>query len=184
MCWKHSPLSGSSCIGQLYPEYFSWAAVLEGLSFQVPQGGLFSAVAVMGLTGVGASELGIYPYWCLEKGYARFTGPRDGTPAWQRRARGWIRVMGVDVVNSMVIYTFATIAFYLLGAGVLHGMGVAPRGTEMIETLSNMYTQTLGGWSRYLFLAGAAAVLYSTVFAGTAARSRMLADWLGILGRL
>ncbi len=164
------------------PEYFSWAAVLEGLSFQVPQGGIFSAVAVMGLTGVGASELGIYPYWCLEKGYARFTGPRDGTPGWQRRARGWIRVMGVDVVNSMVIYTFATIAFYLLGAGVLHGMGVAPRGTEMIETLSNMYTQTLGGWSRYLFLAGAAAVLYSTVFAGTAARSRMLADWLGILG--
>ena len=61
-------------------------------------------------------------------------------------------------------------------------MGAAPQGTEMVETLSNMYTQTLGEWSRYLFLAGAAAVLYSTVFAGTAARSRMLADWLGILG--
>ena len=163
-------------------EYFSWAAVVEGLSFRPPQGGLFTAVAVFGVTGVGASELGVYPYWCLEKGYARFTGPRDDTPVWRRRAMGWIRVMGVDVVNSMVIYTLATIAFYLLGAGVLHGMGVVPQGTEMVDTLSNMYTQTLGGWSRYLFLAGAVGVLYSTVFAGTAARSRMLADWLGILG--
>ncbi len=164
------------------PQYFSWAAVVEGLSFRPPQGGFFTAVAVFGVTGVGASELGIYPYWCLEKGYARFTGPRDDTPAWRRRALGWIRVMGVDVVSSMAIYTFATVAFYLLGAGVLHSMGVAPQGTEMVETLSNMYTQTLGEWSRYLFLAGAAAVLYSTVFAGTAARSRMLADWLGIVG--
>ena len=163
------------------PQYFSWAAVVEGLSFRPPQGGFFTAVAVFGVTGVGASELGIYPYWCLEKGYARFAGPRDDTPAWRRRALGWIRVMGVDVGNSMAIYTFATVAFYLLGAGVLHGMGVAPQGTEMVETLSNMYTQTLGEWSRYLFLAGAAAVLYSTVFAGTAARSRMLPDWLGIL---
>jgi Mn2+/Fe2+ NRAMP family transporter len=163
------------------PQYFSWAAVLDGLSFKPPQGGFLTAVAVMGITGVGASELGIYPYWCLEKGYARFTGPRDDTPAWKRRALGWIRVLGIDVVNSMVIYTFATVAFYLLGAGILHGMGVIPVGTEMVDTLSNMYTETLGGWSRYLFLIGAVAVLYSTVFAGTAARSRMLADWLGIL---
>jgi len=163
------------------PQYFSWDAVAEGLSFHMPEGGFLSAVSVVGLTGVGASELGIYPYWCLEKGYARFTGPRDDSSAWISRARGWIRVLGFDVVNSMVIYTFATIAFYLLGAGILNGMGIVPVGTEMIETLSNMYTATLGEWSRYVFLGGAAAVLYSTVFAGTAARSRMLADWLGIL---
>lgn len=163
------------------PQYFSWGAIVEGLSFRMPEDGFLSAVAVMGLTGVGASELGIYPYWCLEKGYARFTGPHDDTPSWTRRAHGWIRVLGFDVVNSMVIYTFATIAFYLLGAGILNGMGIVPRGTEMIETLSNMYTATLGEWSGYVFLIGAVAVLYSTVFAGTAARSRMLADWLGIM---
>ena len=163
------------------PQYFSWDAIVEGLSFRMPEDGFLSAVAVMGLTGVGAAELGIYPYWCLEKGYARFTGPREDTPSWTRRAHGWIRVLGFDVVNSMVIYTFATIAFYLLGAGILNGMGIVPRGTEMIETLSNMYTATLGEWSGYVFLIGAVAVLYSTVFAGTAARSRMLADWLGIM---
>ena len=35
-----------------------------------------AAFGTFGITGVGASELYAYPYWCLEKGYARFTGPR------------------------------------------------------------------------------------------------------------
>ena len=52
----------------------------------------------------------------------------------------------------------------------------------MVGTLSSMYTETLGDWSRYVFLLGAAAVFYSTVFGGTAARSRMLADILALLG--
>ena len=58
--------------------------------------------------------------------------------------------MGFDVVNSMVIYTFATVAFYLLGAGILHGMGVVPQGTEMVHMLSAMYTETMGSWSSFL----------------------------------
>ncbi len=163
-------------------EYFSWASMADGLFFHMPQGGLVTAVAVFGATGVGATELIYYPYWCIEKGYARFAGRPDDTVAWRSRARGWIGVMGVDVVNSMVIYTFATIAFYLLGAGVLHGMGLVPEGTETVQMLSAMYTETLGSWSRYLFLAGAVAVLYSTVFAATASHGRMLADFTGMLG--
>ena len=30
--------------------------------------------------------------------------------------------MHTDIVASMIIYTVATVAFYLLGAGVLNGM--------------------------------------------------------------
>ncbi len=164
------------------PQYFSWSAVLGGLSFQRPEGGIATAVAAFGITGVGATELVMYPYWCIEKGYARYAGPRDDSPAWIRRAYGWIKVMGVDVLNSMVIYTFATIAFYLLGAGVLNGMGLVPQGSEMIGTLSNLFTQTLGPWSLPIFLAGAVAVLYSTVFASTAAHTRVFADFVGMLG--
>ncbi len=164
------------------PEYFSWAKVWDGLSFHMPAGGFMTAVAVFGITGVGASELSSYSYWCIEKGYARYTGPREETSAWRHRALGWIRVMGVDVVNAMFIYTFTTVSFYLLGAGVLHGMGVMPQGGEMVETLSNMYTETLGPGSRPVFLIGAAAVFYSTVFAGIASRSRMTADMLALLG--
>ncbi len=164
------------------PEYFSWAEMVDGFMFHLPLGGLGITVAVFGITGVGSADLVMYPYWCIEKGYARFAGPRDDTPEWRNRARGWVKVMGVDVLCSMFVYTFATIAFYLLGAGVLHGLDVIPKGTETIAILSNIYTETLGGWSLYVFLAGAVAVLYSSVFAGSAATARVYADFVGLLG--
>src|SRR3989449_7710895 len=151
------------------PQYFSWGDVVQGLSFRMPELGLTTAVAVFGITGVGATELFMYPYWCVEKGYARFTGRREETDEWQRRAAGWVRVMRVDILVSMVIYTVATVAFYVLGAGVLHGMGVVPAANDMIKVLSNIYTQTLGPWSLWLFYAGAIATLYGTIFAATAA---------------
>ncbi len=164
------------------PQYFSWASVLDGLSFHRPQGGMSTAVTVFGATGVGAIELIAYPYWCIEKGYARFTGRREDSDAWRKRADGWIKVMGADVLSSCVIYTFATVAFYFLGAGVLSGLGLVPKGLDMVRTLSHMFTVTLGSWSFYLFLIGSMAVLYSTVFSGIAALSRMLADFAGMLG--
>ena len=52
------------------PEYFSVDRALAGRLFQPPEGGLLTAVAVFGITGVAASALAMYPYWCLEKGYA------------------------------------------------------------------------------------------------------------------
>jgi manganese transport protein len=164
------------------PEYFSMASFKEGLTFQLPAGGLASAVAVFGITGVGASELFMYPYWCVEKGYARFAGRRDGSADWQRRARGWVKVMHVDIYASMVVYTISTVGFYFLGAGVLHSQGLVPDALNMIQILSNMFTQTLGEWALWLFYFGAVAVLYSTIFAATAAHSRLFADLASMIG--
>jgi len=156
-----------------------------GLSFQIPATGLATAIAVFGITGVGATELVMYPYWCVEKGYARYVGPqgpRDASPAWEARARGWIRVMHLDITCSLVIYTMATIAFYLLGAGVLNRMGVVPGDRDMIVVLSNIYTQTLGRWALWLFYAGAVITLYGTVFSSTAGNARLFADAVSIAG--
>ncbi|MBM3784369.1 MAG: divalent metal cation transporter [Acidobacteria bacterium] len=164
------------------PQYFSWAQLAEGFTFQLPGAGLTTAVAVFGITGVGAAELFMYPYWCVEKGYARYTGPADGSAAWKERAHGWIKVMNTDILASMVIYTVATLAFYLLGAGVLHSQGLLPQGNEMIAVLSKMYTETLGPWALYLFYAGAIATLYGTIFAATASNSRVYADMVQLLG--
>ena len=145
----------SAILMMTVPEYFSWEKFSTGLIPSLPPGnGLAIAIAVFGITGVASGELCIYPYWCIEKGYARFTGPRENSDAWRRRANGWIRVMHVDVVVSMIVYTLATIAFYLLGAGVLHGTENIPKGANMIVALSNIYTQTLGGWSLWLFYFG------------------------------
>ena len=173
-----------SCCFLLFklPQFFDWGAVVQGLTFQPPEGGMATAVAAFGITGVGATELVMYPYWCIEKGYAQYAGKRDDSPTWTKRALGWVRVMGFDVIFSMVIYTFATVAFYFLGAGILKGMGLIPEGSEMVQVLSSIYTETLGGWSLGLFMVGAFAVLYSTVFASTAAHCRVWADFVGMLG--
>lgn len=164
------------------PEYFSWAKLAEGFKFRLPGEGLATAVAVFGITGVGATELFMYPYWCIEKGYARYAGKRENSKTWQSRARGWIRVMHVDILCSMVIYTTATLAFYLLGAGILKGMGLVPSAKDMIQVLSNIYTQILGPWSLWLFFVGAIATLYGTIFAATAAHSRVFADMFRLMG--
>jgi manganese transport protein len=164
------------------PEHFSWSRLAEGFRLRLPGEGLVTAVAVFGITGVGATELFMYPYWCVEKGYARFTGRREATDAWRRRAFGWIRVMHLDIVASLAVYTLATVAFYLLGAGVLHGMGLVPRAGDMLPALSNIYTRTLGGWAAWPFYLGAVVTLYGTIFAATAAHARLYADMCRLLG--
>lgn len=153
----------------------------HGLSFQLPgsSGGinpLTTALAAFGIIGVGASELMAYPYWCIEKGYAKWTGKPDGSDSWLSRARGWLRVMKWDAWCSMVLYTVATIAFYLLGAAVLHRTGLRPTDSELIPTLTNMYEPVFGKFAPMLFLTGALAVLYSTYFSASAANARQAAD--------
>jgi hypothetical protein len=161
---------------------FSWAEAAGGLTFALPREGLATAVAVFGITGVGATELFMYPYWCVEKGYARFVGRREETAAWRARARGWVRVMHLDILASMVVYTVATVAFYLLGAGILHARGTVPASRDMIPVLSTIYTGTLGPWVLPLFYLGAVVVLYGTIFAATAAHSRLFADMCRVMG--
>jgi Mn2+/Fe2+ NRAMP family transporter len=158
------------------------SGLATGLTFAVPTAGAALAFSTFGITGVGASELVTYPYWCIEKGYARFSGPRSPDEKWARRARGWLAVMQLDAWFSMLVFTTATVAFYLLGAAVLHPQGLDPRGAAMIETLSQMYVRPLGTWTREVFLIGAWAVLFKTLYVGTAANSRLTADFLALTG--
>ncbi len=159
-----------------------WPEVLKGLTFGVPVEGIAAAAAVFGITGVGASELFYYPYWCLEKGYARYAGRCDGSEAWTRRAKGWIRVMYLDAWVSMVVFTVSTVAFYFMGATVLHPQGLTPKGKDMIETLSRMFVDTFGGWTQIVFLIGAAAVLFKTLYLSSAGNARLIADFGSLSG--
>jgi Mn2+/Fe2+ NRAMP family transporter len=166
------------------PFAFSSADIMSGLTFAIPAGAVGAAVAMFGITGVGADEITFYTYWCVEKGYARHIGPADGSEEWVRRANGWISVMYKDAFVSWVIYTFGTLAFFLMGAAVLHPQGLAPEGNDMITTLSRMYTDTLGEWAAVLFLIGAIAVLGSTLWAGIPSWARMYTNLLSVVGVL
>lgn len=159
-----------------------WAAVSGGFNFHLPREAIPVALAMFGITGVGAAELVAYPYWCIEKGYARRAGARDDSTAWAARAKGWLRVMRLDAWVSCALYTVATLAFYFLGASVLHagvGGGLPGNVGEMLKTLSKMYQPVLGQTAALLFIViGVIAVLYSTVLASTGANSRALVDFL------
>jgi Mn2+/Fe2+ NRAMP family transporter len=156
----------------------------EGFSFILPAAGIAAAFSTFGITGVGASELYSYPYWCLEKGYARFAGRRDTSDDWARRARGWIRVMHLDAWASMIIFTMATVAFYVMGATVLYRQDLHPDGSDLIATLSQMYVPAFGAWTTMAFLIGAWAVLFKTLYVASAGHSRLLADFFSLSGIL
>jgi manganese transport protein len=166
-----------------YTEFrISWPELRQGLSFAFPPEMVMVAIAAFGITGVGGDEIMYYNYWCIEKGYAAFTGPREASVAWEKRARGWIKIMYYDAFLAMLVYTTVTAAFYLLGAAVLNRQHLVPEGYTVIKTLSEMYTRSLGPWAETIFLIGGFMALYSTLFAAAAAFSRMFTDAFGQLG--
>lgn len=172
-------------IGVQYTEFaFSSSDIVTGLSFWngIPLAAVGVAIAAFGITGVGGDEVMAYNYWLLEKGYAAKTGPREDTPEWTARAKGWIKVMYWDAFLSMLVYTFMTLAFYVLGASILHSQGLVPQGFDMVKTLSRMYTDSLGGWAEIAFLIGAFFVLFSTLFSALAAWSRLFSDAFSSVG--
>ena len=167
---------------QQTPFAISGSQLAEGLTFSLPPATVGIALAAFGITGVGGDEIMYYNYWCIEKGYAAYSGVNDNSPEWAERAKGWIRVMTLDALCSMVVYTTVTAAFYLLGASLLHAQGSVPEGYAMVETLSRLFTVTLGPGAQVVFLVGAFFVLYSTLFTATASWSRIFADAFGQLG--
>ena len=159
----------------------TWPDIAEGLSFKLPKATVGFALAAFGLTGVGGDEILSYNYWCIEKGYARFSGSKENSKTWQHRARGWIRVMYMDAFLSMIVYTVVTAAFFLLGASILYQRGEVPEGYQMIETISRIYTDSVGPAAKNIFLLGSFVVLFSTLFAALAIRTRVFSDLFGVL---
>ena len=156
--------------------------VVTGMQFEFPLEYLVLAIGMYGATGVASGEIAAYTYWCVEKGYPSFVGGDRSDPGWVDRAKGWVRVVQVDVWVTLVILTFATLAFYFLGAGVLYRLGLQPEGQETVRILANMYTETLGKWSFYLFVFGAFFILFSTTLSGIAAGSRSFPDLMVTFG--
>jgi Mn2+/Fe2+ NRAMP family transporter len=159
---------------------FGWCDVAGGFGLRLPAEAIVLALTAFGITGLGSGEIVMYPYWCLEKGYGAWTGQRDDSSEWIRRARGWIRVMILDAVISMIVYTVVTVAFYFLGAAVLHAQVELKDGAELISQLSQIFTEVLGPGATGLFMVGAFFVLFSTAFANTAGYSHVWTDLAGL----
>jgi manganese transport protein len=164
------------------PYHFTFADVMRGLKFHLPPGALLFAIGAFGITGVASDEIIAYNYWCIEKGYAAYTGKFENTEEWKKRARGWINVMRMDALFAMIIYTLVTAAFYLLGASILHNSSSIPEGTQLISLIASIYTETLGDKVKMFYLVGAFFVLFSSVFATLAYWTRLYSDIFGQFG--
>lgn len=168
-----------------YTEYaFSFGEVINAQTFSLSGAVMGFAIGAFGITGVASDEIIAYNYWCLEKGYAAYTGPRTDNEEWRHRAKGWINVMYLDAAVAMVIYTVVTVAFYLLGAAVLHERNEVPLGNGVIDALAMIYTQSLGPGIKTAYLVGGFFVLFSSLFATLAAWTRIYPDLFGQLGWL
>lgn len=182
---------------QFKPEFaMSAGEIFAGLMPLLPESGvappglpywelkqpLATALATFGIIGVGATELVAYPYWCIEKGYAKYTGPKTNDEAWYKRANGWIHVMKWDAFASMLIYTVATLAFFFMGVAVMYQNGLDPEGMRMVSTLLEQYVPVFGEHAKWLFLIGAIAVLYSTYLVANAAWTRVYTDAFKVYG--
>ena len=159
---------------------------LSGLQFEFDLSVAVLALAVYGYTGVNSAEISAYSYWCIEKGYPGKVGPSNETAEYTVRAKGWLNVLQVDVIATLLLLTLATVPFYYLGAGILHPLGTVPAGSETIRVLSQMFTEILGEGAFLLFATGAFCILFSSAIAGVAAGARYIPDYLmelGLLGR-
>ncbi len=163
--------------------------LIHGLSFRLPpspeydsQKALSNALSTFGIIGVGAAELIAYPYWCLEHGYARYAGANDHSPSWLNRALGWLKVMRWDAWCSMLVYTIATAAFYILGAATLGKFKLDVQGADIVRTLMAMYEPVFGFLAGPIFLLGAFAVLFSTFFVASAGNARIVSDAMAVVG--
>jgi len=161
---------------------FAWsgAELADGMRFRIAADSMGIALSMFGMTGVGAGEVSGYSFCVVEKGYAAWTGPNDGTDAWVDRARGWIRVMKLDAWVSWIIYTLSTAAFYMLGATVLYKQGLEVTGTDLVGTISRIFTDTLGSWVGPLFLLFAGIALYKTILANVPTFARQTGASLAV----
>ena len=163
---------------------YAWgiADIAEGMRFQIGAGAAGIALAMFGMTGVGAGEVTTYTYWIVEKGYAAWAGVNDGSQAWVHRARGWIKVMKIDAWVSWFIYTISTAAFYMLGAAVLNPQGKNPEGNEVMITISSIFDTVLGSFWGVAFMVGSGIALFKTILANVPGFARLVTNTLSVFG--
>jgi Mn2+/Fe2+ NRAMP family transporter len=128
-----------------------------------------------------------YTYWVLGAGYGATHGREYGVPAdlnflkkmtreTALKIKGWLKVVYLDATLAMVIGNVVTVSFLVAGAGVLGTSKLAPEGSEVAITLSNIFSSRWGELGGLLFLLSGAAALVGTQIGQLAGWPRLLAD--------
>ena len=176
----------SAFLVQGTPYATNLAEIASGFRFEIPAGGGAIALGLMGSTGATAFEMFFYPYWILEKGYSTYAGKRppegQDREEWHRRMSGWIEVMRADVLICTILATILTIAYYIMGASILHRLEVLPAGLDVVKDISGIFTATYGRWAYWFFMFGGFCTLFSTLVVFGSSWGRMWTDLMDSMG--
>lgn len=159
------------------PYALSADQIVYGLSFHLPDSGIAVVFGTIGLTGITAVELIGYALFVRESGYRTLAGPREAD-GWEERMRGWLRVLKIDVAVSVLLTIVVTIAFFIVGATVVAGIGQYPSGAKLGLFLANAYEQLFGSFGYWILLIGGFFALYSTIFGKTQIIAVAWPDWI------
>ena len=151
--------------------------VVYGLSFNLPSEGILPLLGAVGITGIAANELIGYAMYVQETGYGKYAGPRD-SEEWTDRIQGWIGVMKADVLLSLFVIVIVTVAFLIVGATLVAGLGNYPDGPELAVFLANAYGNLFGPIGYWLLLIGGFFALYSTAFGETQLVATAWPQWI------
>ncbi len=67
-----------------------------------------------------------------------------------------------DMNISYIVSGLTGLAFLIVGAVVLHPIGLVPKSSQVGSTIARMYTDTFGAWVFPIIIAGGVAALFST----------------------
>lgn len=151
--------------------------IAYGLSFHLPNSGILTLFATVGLTGIAVQELIAYALYVRTTGYGKLAGPSDAD-GWKERMDGWLRIMKLDVAVSTLLILVITIAFFIIGATVVAGMGEYPTGPQLAVYLASAYSELFGAFGYWVLLIGGFFALYSTAFGQTQLVATAWPDWI------
>lgn len=121
----------------------------------------------IGYSGGGVMAISSYSYWVREKGYHLF-GEKDYAAT--------SKVFGMDLALAYIIQPICAIFIIICAGQILPQVGDVPNGRDIILITANMLGTPLGPWAKWVWLIGAAAILFSTSVAVFDGWSRALAD--------
>jgi Mn2+/Fe2+ NRAMP family transporter len=140
------------------------AELATGLAPQVPDGGLFTTLALAGGVG-GTITLAAYGYWVREKGWT--------TPA-------YMRVMRLDNAVAYVVTGLFVTATLIVGAELLYSANIAiAEGEQGLLDLGVVLEDRYGAVSGKIFLIGFWAAAMSSLVGVWNGVSLMFADFAG-----
>ena len=143
--------------------------LLTGLAPVVPEGGLFTTLAVAGGVG-GTITLAAYGYWVREKGW--------NTPA-------HMRVMRLDNGVAYLVTGIFVTATLIVGAELLYSANIAiAEGDQGLLDLGNVLDDRYGSVAGTIFLVGFWAAAMSSLVGVWNGVSLMFADFAGHVRKL